>query len=92
MNNNNYLRNFYLSSITFSFYKVELDIRYINSIEEIIIKVRKDLLNTLEKYNLVYLIDQCENCDFHVHSHTYEEILIANCNDEIYICEGCEDH
>ncbi len=90
--NNNYLRNFYLSSSTFSFYKVELDIRYINSIEDIITKVRKDLLNTLEKYNLVYLIDQCKNCDFHIHSHTYEEILIANPNDEIYICEGCEDH
>ena len=90
--NNNYLRNFYLSSSYFSFYRVELDIRYINSIEEIIEKVRKDLLNTLEKYNFVYLIDQCKNCDFHIHSHTYEEILIANRNDEIYICEGCEDH
>ena len=53
--NNNYLRNFYLSSSTFSFYRVELDIRYINSIEDIIEKVRNDLLNTLEKYNFVSL-------------------------------------
>ena len=90
--NNNYLRNFYLSSSYFSFYNVELDIRYINSIEEIIEKVCNDLLNTLEKYNFVYLIDRCKNCDFHIHSHTYEEILIANRSDEIYICEGCEDH
>ena len=90
--NNNYLRNFYLSSSTFSFYRVELDIRYINSIEEIIEKVRNDLLNTLEKYNLVSLIDQCKTCDFHIHTHTYEEILIATPFDEIYICEGCENH
>lgn len=90
--NNNYLRNFYLSSSTFSFYRVELDIRYINSIEDIIEKVRNDLLNTLEKYNFVSLIDQCKNCDFHIHTHTYEEILIATSFDKIYICEGCENH
>ena len=52
-----YLRNFYLSSSTFSFYKVELDIRYINSIEDIIETVRSDLLHTLEIYNFVYSAD-----------------------------------
>jgi len=88
--NQSYLRYFYLSSSTFSEYKVEIDIRYINSIEDIINNIRKDLLNTLEKYNFIYLIEKCKECNFHIHTHTFEEILTSNYHDKIYICEGCE--
>ena len=44
---NPYSRNFYFSSATFSEYKVTLDIRYINTIEDIIQDCKVNILNTL---------------------------------------------
>ena len=60
--NNPYLRNFYFSSATFSEYKVTLDIRYINTIEDIIQDCKENLLNTLK-------------VDVNLYDLTYEELL-----------------
>ena len=86
--NNPYLRNFYFSSATFSEYKVTLDIRYIDTIEDIIQDCKENLLNTLKEHNFVQLIDTCNECKFHIHTHTLDEILTAPPDDKIYICDG----
>ena len=86
--NNPYLRNFYFSSATFSEYKVTLDIRYINNLEDIILDCKKDLLKTLETHNFVELIRTCNECNFHIHTHTLNEILTCTTEDKIYICDG----
>lgn len=86
--NNPYLRNFYFSSVTFSEYKVTLDIRYIDSINDIIQDCKKDLLKTLETHNFVELIRTCNECNFHIHTHTLNEILTCTAEDKIYICDG----
>ena len=84
-------RNFYFSSETFSEYKVSGDIRYLESLDDIIDHCKKELLETLEKYNFIYLIEKCNKCDFHIHTHTFDEILMATPEDKIYICEGCQN-
>ena len=88
---NPYERNFYISSATFSEYKVTGDIRYLESINDIINLVKTDLLTILEKHNFIYLIEKCKEADLHIHTHSFDEILIANPNDKIYICEGCDN-
>lgn len=85
---NPYSRNFYFSSATFSEYKVTLDIRYINTIEDIIQDCKDNLLNTLKSHNFVQLIDTCNECKFHIHTHTLDEILSSSPDDKIYICDG----
>ena len=85
---NPYSRNFYFSSATFSEYKVTLDIRYINTIEDIKQDCKDNLLNTLKAHNFVQLIDTCNECKFHIHTHTLNEILTASPDDKIYICDG----
>lgn len=85
---NPYLRNFYFSSATFSEYKVTLDIRYIDSINDIIHDCKKDLLKTLESHNFVELIRTCNGCNFHIHTHTLDDILTCSEKEKIYICDG----
>jgi len=85
--NNPYLRNFYFSSATFSEYKVILDIRYINNLEDIIQDCEKDLLQTLETYNFINLTDICKKSKFHIHTHTLDEILTCTAEEKIYICD-----
>jgi hypothetical protein len=84
---NPYLRNFYFSSATFTEYKVTIDIRYINTLEDIIHDCKLDLLKTLETHNFVQLIDTCKEYKFHIHTHTLDEILISNAEEKIYICD-----
>lgn len=86
--NNPYLRNFYFSSATFSEYKVTLDIRYIDSINDIIQDCKEDLLKTLETHNFVELIRTCNGCNFHIHTHTLDDILTCSEEERIYICDG----
>tara|TARA_B100001248_G_C27392152_1_gene463090 strand:+ start:2884 stop:3162 length:279 start_codon:yes stop_codon:yes gene_type:complete len=85
--NNPYLRNFYFSSATFSEYKVTLDIRYIDNIEDIINDCKKDLLKTLKSHNFVQLIDTFNACKFHIHTHAFDEILTSDTKEKIYICD-----
>ena len=85
---NPYSRNFYFSSATFSEYKVTLDIRYIDTIEDIVQDCKENLLNTLKEHNFVQLIDTCNGCKFNIHTHTLNEILTASPDDKIYICDG----
>ena len=47
-----------------------------------------NLLNTLKAHNFVQLIDTCNACKFHIHTHTLDEILSASPDDKIYICDG----
>ena len=84
---NPYLRNFYFSCATFSEYKVTLDIRYINTLEDIVTDCKKDLLKTLETYNFIDLTDICKKSNFHIHTHTLDEILTCSAENKIYICD-----
>ena len=87
--NHSSLRIFTFSSSTFSGYTVSLDIQSLKNQEDIIHICVQDLMNTLQKYNLYMLVNKCKECNFHIHSHSYSEILSCDPNETIYICDHC---
>ena len=81
-------RKLEFSSEYFSGFNLTIDIRYFDTIEEIINHAKDNLLNILQKYNFIILIEKFNDCNFHIHTHSLEEILL---NDEIiYICDHCD--
>ena len=86
---NTYDRTFIFSSNLFGSYEVKADIRYLNSLEDAIEYCVKNLIETLQKYNFVALIETCNTYKFHIHTHTFDEILLCKPNEIIYICDNC---
>ena len=86
-----YERTFIFSSDTFSNYEVITDIRYLDSLDDIIDFCKRDLIEILRKHNLVSLVEKCEKTQFHIHTHTFGEILVENSKACIYLCSGCKD-
>ena len=75
------------SSAYFSGFNLIIDIRYYDSIQQIINYAKDNLLSVLKKYNFIILIQKFNDCDFHIHTHSLEDILL---NDNIiYICDHC---
>ena len=88
---NIYDRHFVFSSDLFSSYKVVGDIRYFDSLDNIMEYCVDNLLKTLKKHNFISLIEECKQCHFHIHTHTFDDILVTNSGTIIYICEGCNE-
>jgi len=86
---NTYDRTFIFSSNLFGSYEVKADIRYLNSLEDAIEYCVKNLIETLQKYNFVALIETCNTYNFHIHTHTFDELLLCKPNEIIYICDNC---
>jgi len=86
-----YERTFIFSSDTFSSYEVLTDIRYLDSLDDIIDFCKRDLIEILRKHNLVSLVEECEQTQFHIHTHTFPEILMDTeaC---VYLCSGCKEN
>ena len=89
--NHSSLRIFTFSSELFNGYTVTLDIHSLQTQEDIIHICVQDLINTLQRYNFNLLVEKCKECNFHIHSHSYEQILSCNPNETIYICE-CDSY
>ena len=83
-----YKRNLICSSKTFNGYKVIIDIRYYSDFNELINHFKNELLKTLTKNNFEILIEIFKKSNFHIHTHSFEEILLDNSRD-IYICDAC---
>ena len=87
LNQNGNQRTFIFSSNYFSDYKVIGDIRYYDTIEDIINYCKNDLLNTLKKNNFTIFIDHLKEINFNIHSHSFDEILLCSPDEYIYICD-----
>lgn len=83
-NNNKYIRYIQVSGSIFSGYNHTIDIRYIDNLEDIITSTKKQLRNIFEKYRMEELLSIIDNTDYHIHTHTFEDILLNNST--IYIC------
>ena len=69
---NNYKRTFVASSEIFSGYKVDIDIRRIETLEDIVEIFIRDLQSVLKKYNLEALLDKLNyGNEWHIHTHTF---------------------
>ena len=83
-----YKRKLICSSKIFNGYTVTVDIRYYDNFNELINHFKNELLKTLEVNNFEILIKTFNKSNFHIHTHSFEEILLDNSRD-IYICDGC---
>lgn len=80
------LRTFRLSDELYSYYKIEIDLDELNSIDEIIEKVRENLVKDLNNLGLEVLANKAKNNHFDYHGYTFEDILLSENNREFYIC------
>ena len=88
MNNEN-LRKFICSSKYFSGFNIMINLTEVETINDIIYIFKNNLMNILQNYNFERLIERVNNCNFHIHSYTIEQILISSPNDIFYICDHC---
>jgi len=85
----NYERKFVVSCETFSGYNIMIDITLIETIDDIITIFKKKLDSVLKEYNFEVLIDIFKKTNFHIHSHTIEDILTSDINEIFFICNHC---
>tara|TARA_Y100000817_G_C16644320_1_gene449830 strand:- start:428 stop:682 length:255 start_codon:yes stop_codon:yes gene_type:complete len=79
------IKTFIASSNLFSHYEAQIDINGCKDIEDII-DIFKILLSTLfDNNNLIFLKNEVLNNNWHIHTHTFEEIKTTN--EDIYICD-----
>ena len=76
------------SSNLFGGFRFMFDIRTIESEEDIIQTFKLRLLNIFKNHNLVYLQNEVNKRNFHIHSHTFEDILLLD-TEIVYICDHC---
>jgi len=83
-----YHRTFFMSSELFRGYNVTLDIRTVDSTQDIIHVIKKRLTQLFQSQTLSYLEDEVNKRDFHIHSHSFEDILLLDTDVEpVYICD-----
>ena len=83
-----YKRKLICSSKIFNGYTVTVDIRYYSNFDELIENFKNELLKTLQENNFEILIEKFNKSNFHIHTHSFEEILLDNSRD-VYICDAC---
>ena len=89
--NNVYNRTFIASSEIFSGFKVQIDIRRINTLQDIVDIFLTELKKVLELNNFEVLLDKLKyGNSWHIHTHTLEQILIGNSNSVYYVCNHCK--
>jgi len=89
--NNVYNRTFIASSEIFSGFKIDIDIRTINNLQDIVDIFLTELKKILELNNFEVLLDKLKyGNSWHIHTHTLEEILIGNSNSVYYVCNHCK--
>lgn len=84
-------REFRASSELFLGYTVFIDIDIHNSLNNIINHFYEHLLHTLEMNNFEILIEKVNECRFHIHDFTYEDIKNLNSENVYYICDHCSN-
>ena len=85
-----YKRKFIASSKLFWGFTKEYDIRLYDNLDQITKDFKESLVSLLKTNNLEVLVEECEKCNFHCHTHfTFEEIILNEDNRDIYLCDGC---
>ena len=86
-----YNRTFIASSEYFSGFKVQIDIRRINTLQDIVDIFLTELKKVLELNNFEVLLDKLKyGNSWHIHTHTLEQLLLGNSNSVYYVCNHCK--
>jgi hypothetical protein len=84
------IKTFAISSALFSYYEKEINVDLVNSIDEIILLVVSELDKLFRENNLIMLSEKLNDCKFHVHDFTIEEVKNSINDRKYYICDHCE--
>ena len=87
MDINPYLRIVEGSSALFGGFRIQIDIRHYDSVDDITEAWKNDLENILKKYNFIDLLNTMKTKKFHIHTQSFEEILTDP--KVIYVCDNC---
>jgi hypothetical protein len=79
-------RTFRMSDEFYSYYRTQIDLDEVNSMEEIVERVRLHLIHDLNNLGLEILAEKAKNKHFDTHGYTFEEVLLSESNKEFYIC------
>ena len=80
-----------ISDEHFSGFETEIDLDYVESIEDICKQVKNTLCVHLESYNFESLLNIANNKNFHIHDYEFGEILINSPN-ILWVCSHCPEH
>ena len=87
MDINPYIRIVEGSSRLFGGFKINIDIRRHDSVDQITEEWQNNLEEVLKKYNFIDLLNTMKTKNFHIHTQSFEEILTDP--KVIYICDEC---
>lgn len=76
-----------ISSEFFGGFQHRVDLQGIESIDEIIALTISKLRGVLASHRFLDLVDKCDKAQWHIHTHTFEDIFTRE--DTIYICDHC---
>tara|TARA_B100001094_G_scaffold244848_1_gene241253 strand:+ start:393 stop:659 length:267 start_codon:yes stop_codon:yes gene_type:complete len=84
-----YTRQLIASSELFGGFQIDIDIRKYDTSNDIITHFKDELLSVLNMNHLEELYKKCQDTKFHIHTHTYEEVLLET-EYPIYLCDHCQ--
>ena len=87
--NHNHTRTFIASSELYSGFRVNIDIRYINTLDDIVKIFLDEMKLVLKQNNFEVLLEKVVDKEFHIHSYTLEDILTSNPDHIFYVCNHC---
>jgi|TARA_R110002072_G_scaffold2336_5_gene19463 hypothetical protein len=87
MDINPYLRTVEGSSRIFGGFQIQIDIRHYDSVEQMTEEWKNNLHEVLQKHNFIDLLNTMKTKNFHIHTQSFEEILIDP--KVIYVCDSC---
>ena len=83
------IRKFVVSDDTFGGYSQMVDIDEVESLADIIGIVRRGLARGLADLGLTVLSSKVTDANFHIHSISFEDILMSETNETYYVCGHC---
>tara|TARA_B100001059_G_scaffold126597_1_gene126592 strand:- start:2895 stop:3173 length:279 start_codon:yes stop_codon:yes gene_type:complete len=87
--NHNHTRTFIASSELYSGFRVNIDIRYVNTLDDIVKIFLDEMKLVLKQNNFEVLLEKVVDKEFHIHSYTLEDILTSNPDNIFYVCNHC---
>ena len=81
------IKKFVASSKLFFGFTVDINLNYCDNIQDNITIFTKELTNVLTKHNFEVLLEELKKINFHIHSYTFEDILVSKPDQTFYICE-----
>ena len=64
-----------------------IDLDQLNSLDDIIVTIKEELLVFLQENNLELLKNMANELSLHIHNETFGSILLSKPDDVIYVCD-----